>query len=125
MATLESDRVRARRAVVDEHLRGENRHDLEAVMATHEIWNKRISTGRLNRWLAPVVEATPPPAVSGRRIKIRYMTQPKARPPFFVLFPPQERIDRLEATVAAAVDLLHSLLHPEKASKPGTPKGRG
>jgi len=37
----------------------------------------------------------------------------------------EERIDRLEATVAAAVDLLHSLLHPEKASKPGTPKGRG
>jgi GTP-binding protein len=59
---------------------------LEAVVATHEIWNTRISTGRLNRWLAPVVDATPPPAVSGRRIKIRYMTQPKARPPFFVLF---------------------------------------
>ena len=59
---------------------------LEAVVATHEIWNMRISTGRLNRWLAPVIDATPPPAVSGRRIKIRYMTQPKARPPFFVLF---------------------------------------
>ena len=59
---------------------------IEEVVATHEIWNTRISTGRLNRWLAPVVDATPPPAVSGRRIKIRYMTQPKARPPFFVLF---------------------------------------
>ncbi len=59
---------------------------LEAVMATDEIWNTRISTGRLNRWLAPVIDSTPPPAVSGRRIKIRYMTQPKARPPFFVLF---------------------------------------
>ena len=59
---------------------------LEAVMATDAIWNTRISTGRLNRWLAPVVDSTPPPAVSGRRIKIRYMTQPKARPPFFVLF---------------------------------------
>jgi GTP-binding protein len=59
---------------------------LEAVVATHEVWNKRIATGRLNRWLAPVVEATPPPAVSGRRVKIRYMTQPKARPPFFILF---------------------------------------
>ncbi|THD44056.1 MAG: ribosome biogenesis GTPase Der [Bradyrhizobium sp.] len=59
---------------------------LEAVVATHEIWNIRISTGRLNRWLAPVIEETPPPAVSGRRVKIRYMTQPKARPPFFVLF---------------------------------------
>jgi GTP-binding protein len=59
---------------------------MEAVFATHEVWNRRISTGRLNRWLAPVIEATPPPAVSGRRVKIRYMTQPKARPPFFVLF---------------------------------------
>ena len=59
---------------------------LEAVVATHEIWNTRISTGRLNRWLAPVIDSTPPPAVSGRRIKIRYVTQPKARPPFFLLF---------------------------------------
>jgi GTP-binding protein len=59
---------------------------LEAVIATHETWNKRISTGRLNRWLTPVIESTPPPAVSGRRVKIRYMTQPKARPPFFVMF---------------------------------------
>jgi GTP-binding protein len=59
---------------------------MEAVLATEEIWSKRISTGRLNRWLAPVVDATPPPAVAGRRIKIRYMTQPKARPPHFVLF---------------------------------------
>jgi GTP-binding protein len=59
---------------------------LEAVIQTHEVWNKRISTGRLNRWLSPVIEATPPPASSGRRVKIRYMTQPKSRPPFFVLF---------------------------------------
>jgi GTP-binding protein len=59
---------------------------LEAVIATHEVWNKRISTGRLNRWLEPVVDSTPPPAVAGRRVKIRYMTQPKARPPFFVIF---------------------------------------
>ena len=59
---------------------------LEAVIATHEVWNRRISTGRLNRWLAPVIDATPPPAVAGRRVKIRYITQPKARPPFFVIF---------------------------------------
>jgi len=57
-----------------------------AVVGTHEIWNRRVSTGRLNRWLAPVIDATPPPAVAGRRVKIRYITQPKARPPFFVLF---------------------------------------
>src|SRR5580658_9164469 len=59
---------------------------MEAMVATDAIWNTRISTGRLNRWLAPVVDATPPPAAAGRRVKIRYITQPKARPPFFVLF---------------------------------------
>ncbi len=59
---------------------------MDAVFSTHETWNLRISTGRLNRWLAPVVDATPPPAVSGRRVKIRYITQFKARPPHFVLF---------------------------------------
>jgi GTP-binding protein len=57
-----------------------------AITRVHEVWNRRISTGKLNRWLTAVVERTPPPAVSGRRIKIRYMTQPKARPPYFVLF---------------------------------------
>ena len=57
-----------------------------AIIGAHEVWNKRISTGRLNRWLEGVLDANPPPAVSGRRIKIRYMTQPKARPPYFVLF---------------------------------------
>jgi GTPase len=59
---------------------------LAATLRAHEIWNKRISTGRLNRWLEKVIEQTPPPAVSGRRIKIRYITQPKARPPYFVVF---------------------------------------
>jgi GTP-binding protein len=57
-----------------------------AVVQVHEVWNKRIATGKLNRWLAATIAETPPPAVSGRRIKIRYMTQPKARPPHFVLF---------------------------------------
>jgi GTP-binding protein len=59
---------------------------MEAIFRVHETWNVRISTGRLNRWLAPVLERTPPPAVSGFRIKIRYITQPKARPPHFVIF---------------------------------------
>ncbi len=57
-----------------------------AVFAVHETWNKRISTGRLNRWLATALEANPPPAVSGRRIKIRYITQQRARPPYFIVF---------------------------------------
>jgi len=59
---------------------------IEAAIAAHEVWNRRISTARLNRWLEGAIEQNPPPAVSGRRIKIRYMTQPKARPPHFVIF---------------------------------------
>ncbi|MGO8738052.1 ribosome biogenesis GTPase Der [Rhodoblastus sp.] len=59
---------------------------IEAAIKAHEIWNKRISTGRLNRWLEGALEQNPPPAVAGRRIKIRYVTQPKARPPYFVVF---------------------------------------
>jgi len=59
---------------------------MQAVMKAHAVWNTRISTARLNQWLGETVEAHPPPAVSGRRIKIRYMTQVKARPPHFALF---------------------------------------
>jgi GTP-binding protein len=59
---------------------------MEAVFAAAEIWNSRISTGQLNRWLEVMLERNPPPAPSGRRIKIRYMTQVKARPPTFSLF---------------------------------------
>jgi len=57
----------------------------EAVLRAHEIWNRRVSTARLNRWLTAMVEAHPPPAPSGRRIKLRYMTQAKTRPPGFVV----------------------------------------
>jgi GTP-binding protein len=59
---------------------------MRAVLDAHEVWNRRISTARLNRWLESAIDETPPPAVSGRRIKIRYMTQAKARPPYFILF---------------------------------------
>ncbi len=59
---------------------------LEAAMLVQEVWNKRISTAKLNRWLAATLEHHPPPAVQGRRIKIRYMTQLRARPPYFVIF---------------------------------------
>ncbi|MBS7703886.1 ribosome biogenesis GTPase Der [Chelatococcus asaccharovorans] len=59
---------------------------MEAVVAAHEVWNSRISTAQLNRWLADATAAHPPPAVSGRRIKIRYMTQVKSRPPHFAVF---------------------------------------
>jgi len=59
---------------------------MQAVIETHEVWNRRISTGRLNRWLASALAENPPPAVSGWRIKIRYVTQPKSRPPHFTFF---------------------------------------
>ncbi len=59
---------------------------MRAVMAVHATWNRRISTSKLNRWLADATQRTPPPAVSGRRIRLRYMTQPKARPPHFIIF---------------------------------------
>jgi GTP-binding protein len=59
---------------------------LDAVFDIYEVWNRRVSTADLNRWLAGMTEAHPPPAVEGRRIKIRYATQVKARPPTFALW---------------------------------------
>lgn len=59
---------------------------MPTVFKTHEVWNKRVPTSRLNRWLEGVVTAHPPPMAAGRRIKLRYMTQIKARPPTFALF---------------------------------------
>ena len=56
-----------------------------AVETAHEVWNRRVTTAKLNRWLAGMVEAHPPPAPGGRRIKLRYMTQVKTRPPGFVV----------------------------------------
>ncbi|MEM1234841.1 MAG: ribosome biogenesis GTPase Der [Pseudomonadota bacterium] len=56
-----------------------------AVIRAHEIWNRRVPTAALNRWLADMVEAHPPPAPAGRRIKLRYATQAKTRPPGFVV----------------------------------------
>jgi len=58
---------------------------LPAIRATYEVWNKRVPTAQLNRWLDGVVQAHPPPAPGGRRIKLRYVTQIKTRPPTFVL----------------------------------------
>ncbi len=56
------------------------------VFKTYETWNKRVPTSRLNRWLEGAAQAHPPPMAAGRRIKLRYMTQIKARPPTFALF---------------------------------------
>jgi len=59
---------------------------MSAVLDAHETWNRRVPTPELNRWLAAALDAHPPPLVKGRRIKLRYMTQTKTRPPTFQLF---------------------------------------
>src|SRR6056297_3022756 len=56
-----------------------------AVMKAYDVWNRRVSTGQLNRWLAEMIQRHPPPAPQGRRIKLRYMTQAKTRPPGFIV----------------------------------------
>ncbi len=59
---------------------------MNAALAAHEIWNRRVATADLNRWLREAVARHTPPAAKGRRIKIRYMTQPSTRPPTFIAF---------------------------------------
>ena len=57
-----------------------------AIVKAYSVWNTRISTARLNRWLSVQTADHPPPAPGGRRVRLRYMTQVKTRPPTFVLF---------------------------------------
>ena len=59
---------------------------MKAVFAADEVWNRRVATPDLNRWLAAAQERHPPPLVSGRRLRLRYMTQVNTRPPTFALF---------------------------------------
>jgi GTP-binding protein len=68
-------------------LKGDGLNELmKAVMHIYEVWNKRVSTSKLNRWLEDMEANHPPPITSGRRIKLRYMTQVKSRPPTFSLW---------------------------------------
>ncbi len=70
---------------------------LDTMLATafdlRAAWSKRVSTGQLNRWFEAALEANPPPAPGGKRIKLRYITQAKTRPPGFILF--GNRLDEL------------------------------
>lgn len=59
---------------------------MEGVFSVYEVWNRRVPTARLNHWLEEATRHHPPPVAAGRRLKLRYMTQVKARPPTFVLF---------------------------------------
>jgi GTP-binding protein len=66
---------------------------IETAFETRDAWSRRIGTGELNRWFERAVEANPPPAPGGKRIKLRYLTQARTRPPTFILF--GTRIDQL------------------------------
>src|ERR1700728_804839 len=59
---------------------------MEGVLQSYAVWNRRVPTAALNRFLARAISANPPPAISGRRLRLDYITQPKSRPPTFVLF---------------------------------------
>ena len=69
---------------------------LGACFETRDAWSKRVGTGELNRWFERAIEANPPPAPGGKRVKMRYVTQVKTRPPSFVIF--GTRVDQLPAS---------------------------
>jgi GTP-binding protein len=69
---------------------------LGAAFETRDAWSKRVGTGELNRWFERAVDANPPPAPGGKRVKMRYVTQVKTRPPSFVIF--GTRVDQLPAS---------------------------
>jgi GTP-binding protein len=88
---------------------------MEAIVAAYAVWNKRVPTAALNRWFEQAVDANPPPAVSGRRLKLNYITQTKARPPSFVVF-----CSRADAVPQSYLRyLIHSLR--DVFDLPGTP----
>jgi GTPase len=88
---------------------------MEAIVAAYAVWNKRVPTSALNRWFERAVDANPPPAVSGRRLKLNYITQTKARPPSFVLF-----CSRADAVPQSYLRYLINSLR-EVFDLPGTP----
>ncbi|QQR40997.1 ribosome biogenesis GTPase Der [Devosia rhizoryzae] len=88
---------------------------MDAIFSIERSWNAHVSTSRLNRWLAGMIEGHPPPAVSGRRLKMRYMTQAKTRPPSFIIF-----ASRPDAVPASYQRYLVNGLR-EAFDMPGTP----
>ena len=88
---------------------------LDAVLGAYEVWNRRLPTAQLNRWLEAVIEQHPPPLSKGRRVRLKYLTQAKSRPPTFALFGNQT-----EALPAAYLRYLENSLR-ETFDLPGTP----
>jgi GTP-binding protein len=90
-------------------------HLMQAIVDAHAVWNRRMGTSALNRWLAQTAAANPPPAAAGRRVRLDYVTQPKTRPPSFVLF-----TSRADAVPDAYRRYLVNSLR-ENFDLPGTP----
>lgn len=88
---------------------------MSAIAKMHATWNRRVSTPQLNRWLEEALTRHSPPAASGRRIKIRYVTQPSTRPPTFVAF-----CQRADALPKSYVKYLTNSLR-EAFDLPGVP----
>jgi GTP-binding protein len=88
---------------------------MAAIGEAYAVWNKRVATSALNRWFEQAIQTNPPPAVSGRRLKLNYITQTKARPPSFVLF-----CSRADAVPQAYLRYLTNSLR-EAFDLPGTP----
>ncbi|MGB9401224.1 MAG: ribosome biogenesis GTPase Der [Pseudolabrys sp.] len=88
---------------------------MQAIIDAYEVWNKRIPTSALNRWFEHAVSANPPPAVAGRSLRLNYITQPKSRPPSFVVF-----CTRADAVPAAYKRYLLNSMR-ETFEVPGTP----
>ncbi|UGA46357.1 ribosome biogenesis GTPase Der [Bradyrhizobium quebecense] len=86
-----------------------------AIQEAYAVWNRRLPTAGLNRWFEQAIQANPPPAVSGRRLKLNYITQVKARPPSFVLF-----CSRADAIPRSYLRYLTNSLR-ETFDLPGTP----
>jgi GTPase len=88
---------------------------MSAIVEAYAVWNKRVPTSALNRWFEQAIQANPPPAVSGRRLKLNYITQTKARPPSFVLF-----CSRADAVPQSYLRYLTNSIR-EAFGLPGTP----
>ncbi|MGC1915707.1 MAG: ribosome biogenesis GTPase Der [Pseudolabrys sp.] len=88
---------------------------MQAIIDAYEVWNRRIPTSALNRWFEHAVSANPPPAVAGRSLRLNYITQPKSRPPSFVVF-----CTRADAVTAAYKRYLLNSMR-ETFELPGTP----
>ena len=88
---------------------------MTAIQEAYAVWNKRVPTAALNRWFEQAVDANPPPSVSGRRLKLNYITQAKARPPSFILF-----CSRADAVPTSYLRYLTNSMR-EAFDLPGTP----